>query len=371
MKSRILLNMKANIIKKVAILILLVTGLPLAGIMSSGDDIRKYLEFPPKTKYMLHEAFSMKVFVIFLILITLTTAPLIYRFITAKREQKSGSSREAFPWWGYAGLILMGLSWIAAWNRFKVLSSLQVYTFTPLWISYILTVNALLFRKTGRSMLSHNRKKFLLLFPASAAFWWIFEFLNRFVQNWYYNRVADFNPWEYFFHASISFSTVLPAVLGTRDLLLAYRGFRDPYINWIKINPGRQKSLSLLILALSAAGLSMIGLYPNILFPLLWVSPGVIIICLKILNSEETILSGISAGNWSRPVASCAAALICGFFWEMWNYQSMAKWIYSIPSVHVLLVFEMPVLGYAGYLPFGIECSAVEDLLFNRSDPDS
>jgi hypothetical protein len=48
--------------------------------------------------------------------------------------------------------------------------------------------------------------------------------------------------------------------------------------------------------------------------------------------------------------------VICGFFWEMWNLHSLAKWVYSIPYVHVGKVFEMPILGYAGYLPFGLEC---------------
>ncbi len=60
------------------------------------------------------------------------------------------------------------------------------------------------------------------------------------------------------------------------------------------------------------------------------------------------------------------AALICGFFWEMWNYNSLAHWEYSLPFVHRFEVFEMPVLGYAGYLLFGLECVAVAGLLRNR-----
>ena len=52
------------------------------------------------------------------------------------------------------------------------------------------------------------------------------------------------------------------------------------------------------------------------------------------------------------------AGLVCGFFWELWNICSLAKWIYSVPFVDRFHVFEMPLLGYAGYLPFGIECAA-------------
>ena len=67
-------------------------------------------------------------------------------------------------------------------------------------------------------------------------------------------------------------------------------------------------------------------------------------------------------GDW-RPVVSAAmAALICGFFWEMWNYYSLAKWIYSVPYVHRFEIFEMPILGYMGYLPFGLLCMAIVEL---------
>ena len=33
-----------------------------------------------------------------------------------------------------------------------------------------------------------------------------------------------------------------------------------------------------------------------------------------------------------------------------------AYWQYSLPYVDVLHVFEMPLLGYFGYLPFGGYC---------------
>jgi len=53
------------------------------------------------------------------------------------------------------------------------------------------------------------------------------------------------------------------------------------------------------------------------------------------------------------------AALICGGFWELWNFHSYAKWVYAVPYVQAFQIFEMPVAGFAGYLPFGLECAAV------------
>ena len=54
--------------------------------------------------------------------------------------------------------------------------------------------------------------------------------------------------------------------------------------------------------------------------------------------------------------APLVGALICGFFWEMWNYFSLARWTYTIPFVQRFHLFEMPILGYGGYLPFGLAC---------------
>jgi hypothetical protein len=70
----------------------------------------------------------------------------------------------------------------------------------------------------------------------------------------------------------------------------------------------------------------------------------------------------MAKGDWRPTVSAALAALLCGFFWEMWNYHSLAKWIYSIPYVERIKIFEMPILGYMGYLPFGLLCIEVSEL---------
>ena len=111
---------------------------------------------------------------------------------------------------------------MVAWTKFPWLAAVQEHTFTPLWLGYIVTVNAATFARTGRCMMLHRPLYLLPLFPLSAAFWWMFEYLNRFVQNWYYVGVAELSSLEYFLRATIPFSTVLPAVLGTAELLTTY-----------------------------------------------------------------------------------------------------------------------------------------------------
>ena len=60
-------------------------------------------------------------------------------------------------------------------------------------------------------------------------------------------------------------------------------------------------------------------------------------------------------------------ALVCGFFWEMWNYWSYPQWIYHTPGVEFLHVFEMPLLGYGGYIPFALELCALKNFLWPGS----
>jgi len=88
---------------------------------------------------------------------------------------------------------------------------------------------------------------------------------------------------------------------------------------------------------------------PRPVFALVWVAPPTLLISLAALRRETHSLSGITSGDWRPAISSVVAALLCGFFWEMWNFGSAAKWVYDIPYVNVLHVFEMPLLGYAGY----------------------
>jgi hypothetical protein len=196
----------------------------------------------------------------------------------------------------------------------------------------------------------------------SAAFWWFFEYLNRFVQNWSYTGV-HFSSYEYFCYATLSYSTVLPAVLGTQDLMNTSSWIQPVFDNVKPFKCPHPRVLAASALVISGIGLICIGVWPNYFFSLLWISPLIIIVSLQTLMGEKHILSGLAAGNWSPVVSSAMAAVFCGFFWEMWNYYSLARWEYSIPFVHRFKIFEMPILGYAGYLPFGLECAVIGKLV--------
>jgi hypothetical protein len=47
----------------------------------------------------------------------------------------------------------------------------------------------------------------------------------------------------------------------------------------------------------------------------------------------------------------------------MWNFLSYPKWVYGVPWVGYLHVFEMPLLGYDGYLPHALNLYALYHLV--------
>ena len=345
------------------IAVTLVLLLPLAGAATMGKPLAVYLQFPPETPDLPHVPFSLPVFLGLTLLILAATVPLLLRLISFRRKDGPRNPVMPFPWWGWAGAGLGAASWILAWSRIPWMSGFQAHTFTPLWIAFILLVNAFTVRRTGRCLMLSRTRPFLLLFPVSAGFWWSFEYLNRFVGNWRYVGGTDFGQVEYFIFSTLPFSTVLPAVLSVRELLLSSPRFDGAFRKWRPLSPASPGAIGLAALLLSCAGLFAVGIAPDAAFPLVWVAPPTLLLSLAALRREPHSLSGIASGDWRPAVSSVIAALLCGIFWETWNFGSYAKWVYSIPYVDALHIFEMPLLGYAGYLPFGLACAATGDLL--------
>lgn len=347
------------------ILPVLLIGLPLLGVMLDGKPVVRYMEFPPLTHYVEHAGFNWYAFIGLAVAILAVVLPLDLRIMLtmSKRRIRNGEplspAAGRFPWWGWLALASLAASWIMAWTRFEWFTGFQHFTFSPLWFSYILLINALTRWRSGYSMLTCRPVYFLTLFPVSAGFWWFFEYLNRFVQNWYYQGILGLSPFEYFIFATLPFSTVLPAVLGTFDFLKTFTWAGMGLETFVPVRLPVPKVAAGLALVICSAGLAAIGIFPDHLFPLLWLSPLFIVTSIMTLQDRQTVLSGLRAGNWRDVYLLAMAALICGFLWEMWNYHSLARWVYAVPFVGNFKVFEMPLLGYAGYLPFGLECAVV------------
>jgi hypothetical protein len=335
---------------------LLVWGAPLAGLALAGLPLAPHLDFPPRTQAVAHAPFSWIAFAV--CALPALGALALYAVALARARPRAAPAARGFPWWGWAGLALAALGWVLAWSG-AAQPEWRRHTFTPLWLGYIVAMNALAFRRSGRSPLTHETGWLLALFPASAVFWWLFEYLNRYVGNWYYTGIADAGDWDYFLQGTLPFSTVLPAVASTRAWLATF-----PRLEALSLPTVRgHGALAWAALAVGTLALLGIGLWPEALFAALWLAPLLVLAGLQKLVAGGSLFAPLARGEWRPVLLPAAAALVCGFFWELWNWGSSAQWHYSVPYVQRFHLFEMPLLGYAGYLPFGVECALAADLV--------
>lgn len=266
-----------------------------------------------------------------------------------------------WPLHGWVGLLLVAVFWALNWG----LDGLRTHWgFFPLWLGYSLVVDAVCVRRNGDSILTRHPRGWAALFVVSIPSWWLFEGLNERVANWSYLGREQFSQLEYFLLASVSFSTVMPAVFGTAEAMAGTRWMarcaKGPAVAMGSGAPRRMFVAGLVMLALLLA-------WPRYFFPLLWLSIWFLLEPVNAWLGRPTLLDPLARGDWRPVVALGSGALVCGFFWEMWNYWSYPKWIYHVPFVDFLHVFEMPLLGYGGYVPFALELYALHTLVTGAS----
>ncbi|MCB0689698.1 MAG: hypothetical protein KDC53_24330 [Saprospiraceae bacterium] len=255
------------------------------------------------------------------------------------------------------GAVLLFLFWFLIWHLDGLRSH---FTFFPLWLGYILLIGGLTARRKGSSLLTRNFKSWCLLFIFSAPVWWIFEWLNKMAYYWTYLGVESFSDLEYNIFATISFSTVIPAVFSTSEWVETFH-IGDNFTNGIKV--GVHRSTRLLFFTTGWLMLLVFLLWPKYGAAFLWMSLYFIIDPLNYRLGFPSLLKMTSKGDWSAVIQLWIASLICGFLWEMWNYFAYPKWIYNVPFVDDWHIFEMPALGYLGYLPFSLELYAMYHLI--------
>ena len=111
---------------------------------------------------------------------------------------------------GWFGLLLLAVCWPLNWTLPGMRTA---YLFLPLWLGYILLVDASVFARAGTSLWTRSRRDFVVLFFVSAPVWWLFEVINSRTRNWEYRGSDTLTPLEYYTLCTLSFSTVMPAFL--------------------------------------------------------------------------------------------------------------------------------------------------------------
>jgi hypothetical protein len=228
---------------------------------------------------------------------------------------------------------------------------------TPVcWIGYLLVFDALLTLHGGSgSPARRSPRRFVACVVLSVPIWLAFEAVNAVsLEAWAYHGLSD-NPFVRNATFAIAFATICPAMFVTAELL-QQQGLRKLRGPALRVGSGGEAAL--VLLGLACLAFALIAQDPVGSFGV-WLAFTLLLDPLNRRLGAPSILGDWRRGHWGRTVALIAAALLCGFFWEFWNHWAAGKWTYNLPFLGPLedvRYFEMPVIGLAGYLPFGIEC---------------
>jgi hypothetical protein len=261
------------------------------------------------------------------------------------------------PFYGWFGLLTILVSQACMFARIEPF----YHWHTPIaWTAYILFADAVVWKRRGNSWLRNNAAELFFAACVSVPLWVIFEIYNKYsIHNWYYIGLPELLLLRYFGYVW-SFATILPAIFETGDLLSSLRDRRAPPD---RLDPPAPRRLGVVAWLAVAAGAVMAGVpvfvHSAYLAAPVWLGFILMIDPLNARAGDESILGDWYEGHTGRLVNLLVAGLICGLLWEFWNYWGGAKWVYNVPILPDVKIFEMPILGFGGFPPFAVECFAM------------
>ena len=206
--------------------------------------------------------------------------------------------------------------------------------------------------KRGEFLLLGKPRFLLSMLGWSAVAWFFYELLNFRLQNWYYVFLPDSLGFRWL-GTTVAFATVLPAVF-IAEAILSNIGFA----HGIRTRPLRVTPRTLIAMRIAGAVLMTLVLaWPRYFFALVW-GASMLMIEPNVYSKarDRSLLHDLEVGKPGRLLRLLAGGAIIGLLWESLNIGARAKWIYTVPFLENLKLFEMPVPGFLGFPPFAVEC---------------
>jgi len=270
-----------------------------------------------------------------------------------------------FPWYGILGILLIIFAEFTMFLRVQPF----VVWFTPtVWFGYIFLVDAIIYLIKGNSFIMNRKLRFLQLFMVSVIFWFVFEIYNSFLPTgWIYVNLPKSRIIT-FIMGSLSFSTIIPAVLETFELLRVFHLFDDIKMR-VKIPTNKLFINTLIVVGIIFLLVPFVSMAPWI-WAFVWT--GFIFLLdpiLYIFHDEKSVIGLVKKRKLKVIISIILAGYICGFLWEFWNYWAYTKWYYTVPILENIKIFEIPAIGFLAYGPFALEIYVMYNfvkLLFSR-----
>lgn len=264
--------------------------------------------------------------------------------------------KEKYLRWNlYIGLFILGSASLL--NAFQY-SFIKTWYYSIAWWSFILIMDSVNFRMSRSSLIKDSGKDFLIYAFLSVPVWLIFELFNLRIHNWSYHNLPP-NTLVRWLGYFIAFATVIPALM---ELSRFFKHlFREKTMNLFRLNITPSLIWGSLFLGIICIFLPLIR--PEIFFPLVWLCLWFLLEPVNYWLGNPTLIKVISGRHWTSLWSWMMAGLTAGILWEFWNFWSGSHWEYSIPYLNFGKIFQMPVFGYGGFIPFALEIFAVVQLI--------
>jgi len=287
------------------------------------------------------------------------------------------SSMRAVPWTLIAGLLLVAVCELLLFvdvhgrggaiigrDAIEQVARFVAIHMTPLcWVGYLLVADGLLTllaRRRGEAAISSilaRPNRFIVAWLTSVSVWCYFDWANfAFLDAWRYHGLPA-NVVDRWLGYVLAFAAISPAMFLAAQLY-QHLGLKRLRTRGLRIGPTAQ----IIVLLIGVA----FAVFPHVIrSPIgtltLWLSVLLVLDPVNHWLAVPSIIGDWRAGRWGRTIALVAGGATCGLLWELWNYWAIAKWTYHLPflgSLEQYRYFEMPLLGFAGFLPFALECWA-------------
>ncbi|MEW6324685.1 MAG: hypothetical protein AB1515_04795 [Nitrospirota bacterium] len=254
----------------------------------------------------------------------------------------------------FSGLIALAVFLLAHLGLVLRVELVLTWFYPIVWWSYIFMFDAVVWRRTGASLIWDNGRRFWLMAWWSAAIWLIFEVFNLRLENWWYHDIPAAR-WQRWPGTIIAFATVVPLLAVTERLLASFGLFDRLRTSTRSVTPGFLRNFQIAGGAMLLAALAV----PRYAFPLVWGGAFFLIDPVNYRAGAPSLLREWVRGSPGRTFRLLLAGLIAGLLWELWNFWATARWSYTVPFVGEWKIFEMPILGFLGFPPFALEAFAL------------
>lgn len=260
-----------------------------------------------------------------------------------------------FRWNLIFGLGIIGL---AGFLLFSDVSFMKTWFYICAWWPLIFILDSVNFRMRGSSPLSQSPRNFMFAAFISIPVWLIFELVNLRLQNWSYHSLPSELPLRWLGYG-LAFASVIPALLELSTLFQTLLiGKKIPFVP-LKTTASTLNGSMLLGFLL----LALCIVFPHLFFPFVWLGFIFLLEPLSFRLGLDSLLADAKKQNGNRILSWLLAGFAAGVLWEALNYWAGSHWEYTIPYLNFCRIFQMPVFGYGGFLPFAIEVFVMYTLL--------